>query len=76
MFDLPGDSLRAMAEHAPFVFCVWNDVIRNTLLESIIGYLYGILFTAFPGVFIMLLSNRLIARYVDNGSMAFAVRTA
>ena len=67
-----GDSLRAMAESMPQLFSAFGMAdVGTTLLESIIGYLYGILFTAFPGVFIILLSNRLIARYVDNGSMAY-----
>ena len=73
MFDPKlGDSLRAMAESMPQLFSAFGMAdVGTTLLESIIGYLYGILFTAFPGVFIILLSNRLIARYVDNGSMAY-----
>ena len=45
MFDPKlGDSLRAMAESMPQLFSAFGMAdVGTTLLESIIGYLYGIL---------------------------------
>lgn len=73
MFDPKlGDSLRAMAESMPQLFSAFGMAdVGTTLLEFISGYLYGILLTAFPGVFIIILTNRLVAKYVDDGSMAY-----
>lgn len=73
MFDPKmGDSLRMMAESMPDMFAAFGMVnVGTTLLEFVAGYLYGVLFTAFPGVFIIILANRLVAGYVDNGSMAY-----
>lgn len=73
MFDPKlGDSLQAMADSMPEIFAAFGMAdAGTTLLEFVTNYLYGMLFIAFPGVFIILLSNRLIARYVDNGSMAY-----
>lgn len=73
MFDPKlGDSLRAMSESMPQLFSAFGMAdVGTTLLEFITGYLYGMLFIAFPGVFIIILSNRLVAKYVDNGSMAY-----
>lgn len=73
MFDPKmGDSLRAMADSMPDMFAAFGmSNVGATLLEFVSGYLYGVLFIAFPGVFIIILTNRLTARYVDNGSMAY-----
>ncbi|MCH1983567.1 ABC transporter permease [Ruminococcus sp. OA3] len=72
MFDpKTGDSLRAMAESMPQIFAAFGmGEVGTTLLEFITGYLYGMLFVIFPAVFIIILANRLVAKYVDNGSMA------
>ncbi|MDD2978495.1 MAG: ABC transporter permease subunit [Hespellia sp.] len=73
MFDPEmGDSLKVMAESMPEVFAAFGMAdVGQTLLEFITGYLYGILLTAFPAVYIIILSNRLVAKYVDNGSMVY-----
>lgn len=73
MFDPKmGDSLRLMAESMPDIFAAFGMAdVGTTLLEFISGYLYGMLFVAFPGVFIIIITNRLCAKYVDNGSMAY-----
>jgi ABC-2 type transport system permease protein len=73
MFDPKlGDSLKTMAESMPEVFAAFGMAdVGTTLIEFVTGYLYGILLTAFPAVYIIVLANRLIARYVDNGSMAY-----
>lgn len=73
MFDPElGDSLKAMADSMPELFSAFGMAdVGTTLLEFVTGYLYGMLLVAFPGVFIIILTNRLVAKYVDNGSMAY-----
>lgn len=73
MFDPKlGDSLRMMSESMPDIFAAFGMAdVGQTLLDFVSGYLYGMLYVAFPGVFIILLTNRLVAKYVDNGSMAY-----
>lgn len=73
MFDPKlGDSLKMMAESMPDLFAAFGMLdVGTTLLEFVSGYLYGMLYVAFPGVFIIILCNRLAAKYVDNGSMAY-----
>lgn len=73
MFDPKlGDSLKMMAESMPQMFAAFGMAdVGTTLLEFVTGYLYGILLVAFPGVYIIILANRLVAKYVDNGSMAY-----
>lgn len=73
MFDPKlGNSLQVMAESMPEIFAAFGMAeVGTTLLEFITGYLYGMLLTAFPAVYIIMLANRLVAKYVDNGSMAY-----
>ena len=73
MFDPKlGDSLKMMAESMPGIFSAFGMTnVGTTLLEFVNSYLYGLLFVAFPGVFIIILSGRLVVKYVDNGSMAY-----
>lgn len=73
MFDPKlGDSLKMMAESMPDIFAAFGMAdVGTTLLEFVSGYLYGMLMIAFPSVFVIILANRLVAKYVDNGSMAY-----
>lgn len=73
MFDPKlGDSLKMMSESMPQLFSAFGMAdVGTTLIEFVTGYLYGILFVAFPGVYIIIVANRLVAKYVDNGSMAY-----
>ena len=77
MFDPKlGDSLNLMAESMPEIFAAFGMLdVGATLTQFIVNYLYGFLLIAFPLVFIVLLSNRLVARYVDRGSMAYLLAT-
>ena len=60
----------------PEIFAAFGmGEVGTTLLEFITGYLYGMLFVIFPAVFIIILANRLVAKYVDNGSMACLLAT-
>ena len=66
------DSLKMIADSMPDLFAAFGIAdVGQTLLDFVSGYLYGMLYVAFPGVFIIILSNRLAAKYVDNGSMAY-----
>ncbi len=47
----------------------------STLTEFISTYLYGMLLLLLPLVFIIMLANRLIMSYIDNGSMAYLLAT-
>lgn len=73
MFDPKmGDSLRAMAESMPEIFSAFGMAdVGTSLLEFVTGYLYGMLLIAFPAVYTIIVNNRLVARYVDRGSMAY-----
>lgn len=77
MFDPElGESLKMMAESMPEIFAaVGMTAVNATLIEFLASYLYGFIFIVFPMVFIILLSNRLIARYIDRGSMVYLVAT-
>ncbi len=77
MFDPKlGESLATMMESMPQLFAAFGMAnATTTLLEFVNNYLYGMLFIAFPGVYVILLSTRLLARYVDNGSIACLLAT-
>lgn len=77
MFDPKmGESLAVMAESMPELFAAFGMVdAGSTMLEFTANYLYGFLFIAFPMVFMVLLVNRLVTRYIDRGSMAYLLAT-
>lgn len=77
MFDPKlGESLRAMAESMPQIFSAFGMTsVSNTLIEFIASYLYGMIFVFFPLIFIILVSNRIMARYIERGSMAYLLAT-
>lgn len=49
--------------------------VAANLLEWIKIYLYGFLMILFPLIFIIILVNKLVASYIDNGSMASLLAT-
>lgn len=77
MFDPRlGESLAAMAKAMPQIFAAVGMLgAAGTLTQFLSNYLYGFLLILFPMVMILLLSTRLVARYVDNGSMAYLLAT-
>lgn len=77
MFDPKlGDKLNAFMETMPDVFSAFGMTDSGTTLIEFMGnYLYGFLYIALPAVFILILSNKLIARYIDRGSMAYLLST-
>ncbi|MFA9466984.1 MAG: ABC transporter permease subunit [Velocimicrobium sp.] len=78
MFDPKlGESLEQMAQTMPQLFAAFGMMkAGTTLLSFSVNYLYGFLLIAFPSVFIILLSNKLMARYIDRGSMAYLLATS
>lgn len=47
----------------------------TTLIEFINTYLFGFLFIVFPMIFEIIIANKLIAKYVDSGSMSYLLAT-
>ena len=71
-----GEALAAMMETMPEIFSlVGMQNPGTTLGEFLVNYLYGFLLVVLPLVFIVLMANRLMARYVDRGSMAYLLAT-
>lgn len=77
MFDPKlGDSLAMMAESMPQLFAAFGMSSPGAgLLQFLVNYLYGFLFTCFPLVLILILVNRLLVRYLDQGAMAWLLAT-
>jgi len=77
MFDPDlGESLEAMAKSMPQIFAAFGMLNAGaTLTDFLANYLYGFLLVVFPLVFIIILSGRLISRYVDRGTMAYLLAT-
>ncbi len=73
MFDPKlGETLQQMAQAMPQVMAMFNmDEAGTTLTSFITNYLYGFLMVLFPMVLVMILANRLVAKLVDSGSMAY-----
>lgn len=71
-----GESLDLMAKSMPEIFAAFGMMnVGSTLLEFVTNYLYGFILIAVPLVCIVVLANRLVARYVDNGSMSYLLAT-
>lgn len=51
------------------------NIIDPTLLGYIAGYYYGFIIVMFPMIYISIIGQRVIAQYVDNGSMSFLLAT-
>lgn len=73
MFDPGlGESLRQMEQSMPELFAAFGmENPGETLTGFLANYLYGFILLAFPMVFLVIAANRLVARYVDRGSMAY-----
>ena len=77
MFDPElGKTLEEMSKSMSGIFAAFGMIdAGKTLFEFVANYLYGFLLICFPAVFVILLGNRLIGRYVDRGSMACLLST-
>lgn len=47
----------------------------STLIEFLSSYLYGFIYLVFPLIFKIIIANKLVVRYVDQGSMAYLLST-
>ena len=77
MFDpAMGEMLQGFAETMPELMAAFGMANPgSTLIEFMATYLYGFLLLVFPMVFSIILANKLVARYVDRGSMAYLLAT-
>jgi ABC-2 type transport system permease protein len=77
MFDPKySDSLNSIVQSMPGLMALFGmDKVGSSLTQFIANYLYGFLLQVFPLIFILIMANRLIARYVDSGSMAYLLAT-
>lgn len=71
-----GDSLAMMKEAMPQLFAAFGMSDPGTsLAQFLANYLYGFLFLALPLITVILLTNRLLAGYLDRGTMAWLLAT-
>lgn len=71
-----GESLNMMAETMPQLFAAFGMTDPGlTLLDFITNYLYGFILTIIPLIYTMIMCHRLMARYIDKGSMAYLLAT-
>lgn len=64
--------MNSMMEAMPGIFdAVGMSYVGNRLIDFCVQYLYGFILLVFPSVFIIIVSNKLICKYVDTGSMAY-----
>lgn len=67
-----GKALEEFSKSMPEIMAIVGMNGDSTTLNGfLITYLYGFLFLIFPMVFSIILSNRLVASYVDKGSMVY-----
>lgn len=51
------------------------SIVAPSLLGFLAGYFYGFLILFFPLIYMVIMADRMIAKHVDNGSMAFLLAT-
>lgn len=73
MFDPKiGETLKQFEEAMPEMMAAFGMVSSGSNLIDFLGsYLFGMLLLIFPLIYEIIVANRLIARYVDRGSMAY-----
>lgn len=71
-----GESLDAMMQSMPEMFAAFGmSVQATTLIDFMLNYLYGFLLTIFILVLILIVTNKLMVRYLDRGAMAYLLAT-
>ena len=77
MFDPAlGESLELMMESMPDLFAAFGMTnAGNTLIEFIANYLYGFLFVLLPLVLIVIVTNKLVVRPQDKGTLGWLLAT-
>ncbi|MGG7209647.1 ABC transporter permease subunit [Clostridium baratii] len=70
------NAFEEMAKSMPELMKAFGmDSVGANLTEYIANYLYGLIILMFPIICIIILGNKLIASYVDRGSMAYLLAT-
>ncbi len=67
--DAMNDLLSAMPRQ--LISAMGFDDLGSTLTEFMASYYYGFIILMFPMIYCMMMSGRLISKYVDRGSMAY-----
>ena len=77
MFDPEmGDMLASFSQSMPEMFAAFGMTAdASTLVQFLANYLYGFIFVVFPMVYIVIMTSRLVTRYMDKGSMAYLLST-
>lgn len=77
MFDPElGAGINELAESMPQFFAVFGMENPGTaLLDFLNNYLYGFILILIPFIYIILMSYKLVAKYIDKGSMAYLLNT-
>lgn len=77
MFDPAlGESLELMMESMPDLFAAFGMTnAGSTLIEFIANYLYGFLFVLLPLVLIVIVTNKLVVRPQDKGTLGWLLAT-
>ena len=71
-----GETLDAFAKAMPEIMSAFGMAnTGSTLTEFLSNYLYGFLLLVFPMILEIILANKLVAKYVDTGSMAYLLST-
>ena len=71
------EALVSMMEFMPegMIKAMGFDNLGGNLTEYLGGYLYGFIFILFPLIFTSVVANKMIAKHVDGGSMAYLLTT-
>lgn len=77
MFDPAlSDVFRQFADSMPGIMNLMGfGIIPDTMTNFIYALLYGFLFIVFPMIFTILVTQKLVYRYIDKGSMAYLLAT-
>ncbi len=78
MFDPDSmESLNQMLETLPaeLISAMGFDALITDLASFLAGYYYGFLAIMFPMIYCIITANRLVAKHVDSGSMAYLLST-
>lgn len=78
MFDPESmDNLIAMLETMPkeLIAAMGFEDLGTTLTSFLAAYYYGFLIIMFPMIYCIIVGNRLVAKHVDSGSMAYLLST-
>lgn len=71
-----GAGMNALAESMPDLFAAFGMQNPGTnMLDFLINYLYGFILIVIPFIFSIIMCYKLVAQYVDKGSMAYLLNT-